>query len=273
MKAFRKLVYEYYRTSGRHDLPWRLTTDPYAILVSEIMLQQTQVGRIIPKYTVFLARYPSVKVLAESSTKELLTLWSGIGYNRRALWLKETARELLENFNSTVPANPEVLMKLKGIGYATACAIAAYSYNTPVVFIETNIRTVFIHHFFSGKENVHDRELMPLVEDALDTMNPRTWYYALMDYGVYLKKNYPNASRRSRHYTKQSPFKGSDRQIRGWLLKRLSSGGISVEECIAECTESLAVCDSTGRRIGKIMAELEKEGFIRLENGIIDING
>ncbi len=273
MKAFRKLVYEYYRTSGRHDLPWRLTTDPYAILVSEIMLQQTQVGRIIPKYTAFIARYPSVKALAESSTKELLALWSGIGYNRRALWIKEAAQELLENFSSTVPDNPELLMKLKGIGYATACAIVAYSYNIPVVFIETNIRTVFIHHFFPEKENVHDRELIPLVEGALDTMNPRTWYCALMDYGVYLKKTYPNASRRSRHYTRQSPFKGSDRQIRGWLLKRLSAGGIPVKECIAECTESLAVSDSTGRRIRKIMEELEKEGFIRLENGIIDIDG
>jgi len=270
VKAFRERVYRYYEENGRHDLPWRLTTDSYAIFVSEVMLQQTQAARVIPKYKAFTARYPSVADLARSSTRELLALWSGLGYNRRALWLKEAAQMLVRAYNGSVPCNPEMLTRLKGIGYATACAIVTYSCNLPTAFIETNIRTVFIHHFFQGREHVHDREILPVVEDALDRSNPRVWYYALMDYGVYLKKEYPDASRRSSHYTKQSPFRGSDRQIRGWLVKHLSKGDLFVKECTAVCRESLGAC-VTERRIHKILSAMEQERFVIVQNGIVKI--
>ncbi len=276
MKAFREYVYHYYTEYGRHELPWRLTADPYAILVSEIMLQQTQVDRVVMKYKEFLNQFPSLSVLAKAPLKEILSCWSGLGYNRRALWLKETARELVETFGGTVPESPEILVKLKGIGYATACAIVTYSYNIPTVYIETNIRTVFIHHFFSERDTVHDREILPLVEEALDMQNPRIWYYALMDYGVSLKKTFPRVSRKSIHYAKQSPFKGSDRQIRGWLLKNLANEDLPVSRCVTDCKKYLSGCGlpvthDTEKRIENILSGLEREGFITVRNGIIGI--
>lgn len=217
-KVFIQTVKNYYKKSGRHGLPWRHTTDPYKIHVSEVMLQQTQVDRVLPKYEVFIQTFPSAEKLAQASLGEVLRLWQGLGYNSRAKRLHECAKEVGNKYPSTYQA----LLQLPGIGPYTAGAIMAFAYNRPVPIIETNIRTVFLHHFFKDRTDVPDDEVMVLVEKLLDTKNPRTWYWALMDYGAYLKKQHGNPNSRSTSYTKQSKFEGSDRQIRGALIRILS---------------------------------------------------
>lgn len=218
---FRELIYTYYAHHKR-VFPWRQTHDPYAILVSEIMLQQTQAGRSIPKYEEFLSAFPTVETLAQASTHDVLMRWQGLGYNRRGLYLRDTARIILNEYSGLVPKDVVLLDSLPGIGFATACAIATYAYSIPTVFIETNIRTVFLHFFFKDKMDVHDNEILPLVEKYLDRDNPRDWYYALMDYGVYLKKELKFTNAQSRHYGKQSKFAGSVRQVRGEVIRQLT---------------------------------------------------
>ena len=217
---FCTIVYDYYALHAR-DLPWRTTYDPYGILVSEIMLQQTQVSRVLTKYPLFMSEFPAIKVLAKASLRKVLEVWQGMGYNRRALALKKLSQYVIEHYRGRIPSDREALRKLPGIGSATAGSICAFAFNKPEVFIETNIRSVFIHHFFKDRDNVSDTELLPWVEKALDRENPRRWYSALMDYGVHLKAAHGNPSRKSSHYARQSRFEGSDRQMRGRILKVL----------------------------------------------------
>ncbi|MBU6501207.1 A/G-specific adenine glycosylase, partial [Patescibacteria group bacterium] len=187
IKKFRAVVRRYFREQGR-DLPWRRTDDPYRIFVSEVMLQQTNVDRVALRYEAFLARFPSAQELAEAPFEEIFSFWRGLGYNRRALALKRAAGIMVREHGGTVPRTLEELDALPGIGEATAAAVLVYAWNTPVSFIETNIRAVFIHFFFPKKKKVGDKEIFPLVERTLDRKNPRGWYSALMDYGAMLKK-------------------------------------------------------------------------------------
>jgi len=219
----RQLVYTYYERRGR-DLPWRKTSDPYRVLVAEVMLQQTQVDRVVPKYLGFIDRFPDFASLASASASDVLREWQGLGYNRRALALHRAAREVVESHGGFLPQDKPTLMRLPGIGSYSASAIRAFAFNQPDAFIETNIRTVFIHHFFPGAERVTDAEILPLVEMAIDRDNPSRWYQALMDYGVHLKQQ-DNASRRSAHYRSQSGFEGSLRQARGEVLRVLLDEG------------------------------------------------
>lgn len=191
IRTFKRCVYAYYKKHGR-DLPWRRTSDPYKILVSEIMLQQTQVTRAITKYKEFIGEFGNVGTLARAPLRKILTVWQGLGYNRRAKALKNIAQELVRQHNSTVPHRVDALMSLPGIGKTSASAIVAFSFQQPVVFIETNIRSVFIHHFYKKRNEVSDDEILPLVVQTLDVSNPRDWYYALMDYGAALKKSHVN---------------------------------------------------------------------------------
>lgn len=223
-QAFVDTVLSYYQKEGRHNLPWRKTDNPYKILVSEMMLQQTQVDRVLPKYKAFLKAFPTVQKLADASLADVLTLWNGLGYNRRAKLLHNCAKEVVTTYGGTFPKSYDELIKLPGIGPYTAGAVSAFAFNLPVVMIETNIRTVFLYHFFKQKEDVHDDVILKLVAETLDTKKPREWYWALMDYGAYIKKEFGNQNSKSKHYTKQSTFLGSDRQIRGALLKVLITG-------------------------------------------------
>lgn len=216
-------VSEYYAQHGRHNLPWRKTKNPYRILVSEVMLQQTQVDRVIPKYKSFLKRFPTVQDLAKASLGEVIKEWQGLGYNRRAKLLHQCAIEITQKFRGQTPKSHAELMKLPGIGHYTAGAIMAFAYNEPVPIIETNIRTVIIHHFFSDDIDISDKMILRLTERFLNTKNPREWYWAMMDYGAHLKKSVGNLNKRSKHYTKQSTFQGSDRQIRGAILRALTA--------------------------------------------------
>lgn len=255
--AFRQRVLRYWEKQGRHGLPWRETRDPYKIVVSEVMLQQTQVDRVIPFYTAFLERFPTVEVLAAAELSEVFPLWQGLGYNRRARFLRDMAREVVARHGGTMPRTRAELVELPGVGPYTAGAVAAFAYDSREAFIETNIRAVFIHHFFPGRDKVADSELMPLIEEAVRTVkSPREWYWALMDYGVHIKSLHKNPARRSRHHVQQSAFKGSVREVRGALLRTLSTSGMDASAIIQKTGFSAI-------RIETALAGLHKDGMIR----------
>ncbi len=290
---FQETVWDYYRLHGR-DLPWRRSVDPYKILVSEVMLQQTQASRVIPKYEQFLKLFPDVLALAKVPQQEVLIAWSGLGYNRRARFLHQAAQAVAEKHGGHVPQSEKELVALPGIGINTARAVLAYAFNQPVVFIETNIRTVFIYHFFADKDNVADSEILKLVEMTLPQgegkeqpdkksrlfagamrktgapakpvlwgdstvglSHNREWYWALMDYGSHLKATIGNVSRHSKHYAKQSAFHGSKRQIRGAVLKLLLDAPKSQMELAAEINDD---------RLEAVLQDLIKEALITLKN-------
>lgn len=218
---FRELVWQKARELYR-DMPWRNDTNPYYILVSEIMLQQTQVDRVIPKFLSFVEKYPNVNSLAGASLADVLRLWSGLGYNRRAKFLLDAAKKIMSTYGGTFPQTTDELISLSGVGVNTAGAILAYSFNLPVVFIETNIRTVYFYHFFQDKEHVADKDLKQIVEATIDKEHSREFYWGLMDYGFYLKRQGNAALDKSKHYKKQSPLVGSVREVRGQIIANLT---------------------------------------------------
>lgn len=261
-QVFQETVWDYYRHNGR-DMPWRQpeadgSFDPYKIMVSEIMLQQTQVARVIPKFEAFIAAFPTVQALAQAQLGEVIGQWSGLGYNRRAKFLHQAAQYITNKEKSKFPQTLNTLSKLPGVGEHTAGAIMVYAYNQPVPFLETNIRTVYIHHFFADHtELVSDKQLLPMVADTIDKEHPREWFWALMDYGSHLKATVGNVSRQSKHYTKQSKFKGSKRQIRGQVLKLLINkphGATALAKHIPD------------ERLTEILRDLTHEGLIVKEN-------
>jgi A/G-specific adenine glycosylase len=255
VRRFRDTIYRYYRVHKR-EMPWRQTHNPYHILVSEIMLQQTQVERVMGKYGDFLAKFPDFKTLARASWPEVLAVWQGLGYNRRALSLKRLAQAVMENWGGALPTKEEDLRSLPGIGPATAGALLAFAFEQPVAFIETNIRRVFLHFFFAGREGVTDREILPLVAETLDRQRVRDWYYALMDYGAKLKGDFPNPNRRSAHYARQSPFHGSNRKVRGRILKTLLERPVFSVEELAQAMEM------SQARTEAALKQLLAEGFV-----------
>ena len=256
LAPFRTLV----RAEGARlyrDLPWRRTRDPYIIWLSEVMLQQTQVPRVEARMPAWLERFPTIDALAQASASDVLEAWQGLGYNRRALALHAAARTISERYGGAMPHDAAALRALPGIGPATAQGIRAFAFDLPGVYLETNVRTVILHHLFPDVPGVPDRELIPLVEatcpassvtdapdapyaepqDADDT--PRSWYYALLDYGAYLKKTVPNPSRRSAGYARQSRFEGSRRQKRAEVVRMLLAarteprGGMTEDEVVS----------------------------------------
>lgn len=265
IKEFRRKIWCFYELN-RRSFPWREHITPYRVFISELMLQQTQTHRVEPKFQNFIQKFPDFNSLATATFGEVLGYWKGLGYNRRAQYLQLCAQKITQDYNSQLPREPEILQTFPGIGPGTAGSIAAFAYNIPTIFIETNIRTVFIDHFFSHREGVHDRELMPLIEEALDIDSPRDWYYALMDYGVFLKKSQSNPSRKSAHYSKQQQFKGSNRQIRGKILEfllattPLSTGDIC--QRIQEQPETDSIIESS---IISALNELTKERLIKVD--------
>ncbi len=259
VNQLQEIVWDYYAKYCR-DLPWRKpeadgTFDPYKIMVSEIMLQQTQVQRVIPKFQEFITQFPDVASLAKVRLQTVFESWNGLGYYRRAKFLLEAAKQIyqLDSFPDTV----EDLIKMPGIGKNTAAAICVYSYNQPQVFIETNIRTVYIHEFFKDKTDVDDMQLLPIIEQTLDKENPREWYWALMDYGSYIKLIHGNVARMSKHYSKQSRFEGSKRQLRAKVLKSLIEQKKSLKQLKQEMKDE---------RIGDVLKDLEKESLITKQN-------
>jgi A/G-specific adenine glycosylase len=255
-QRFVATVWAHYETAGRHTLPWRQTTDPYRILVSEVMLQQTQVDRVIPKYEAFLQSFPTITALAAAPLAMVLGAWQGLGYNRRAKMLHACAQAVVREYAGHIPATEAELRALPGIGPYTARAVLAFAFATALPLIETNVRTVFIHHFFPDATDVTDTELWPYIERTLDSARPREWYYALMDYGSHLKRSVGNNITKSKHYTKQSTFRGSDRQIRGAIIRLLTTEGkVSRLGLLKKLTFD-------AQRIDAQLLRLEREGMI-----------
>lgn len=303
LKKFQRTIWAHY-DKHRRSFPWREHITPYRVVVSEIMLQQTQAPRAIPRFESFITRFPDWQCLAKAPTAEVLSEWQGLGYNRRALYLKKIAEAVTENSHTKAPT-PELprtvgeLMSLPGIGPNTAGSILAFAWNIPHPFIETNIRTVFIHFFFRKTKTaqekipvkINDKDILILVEKTLPmnsttrssypdhpARSVRDWYYALMDYGTMLKRDLRaqklvDPSRHSKHYKKQSAFRGSNRELRAALLrsilkasreKKVANGktaGKTTTNLISEFT-SKAHPHRTPEAILKNLAALEKEGFI-----------
>lgn len=296
LRAFVEFVAKKGRELYR-DLPWRRTYDPYAIWISEVMLQQTQVSRVDGRWQRWLERFPTVDALAAAAPSDVLEEWQGLGYNRRALSVHRAAQAISEA-GGVFPQDPKELVKLPGIGPATAAGICAFAFNLHGVYLETNVRTVFLHELYPQAEGVPDSELVPLVEltcpasvaDAVNVadavaavtdavvdtaaesdetgLTPRSWYYALLDYGAYLKKTIPNPSRRSKSHVKQSRFEGSHRQKRAELLRVLlahkDEGGavfetLHQELCQIEVNAGRETLDEQVT-LG-LLEELAKEGF------------
>ncbi|MBQ3385807.1 MAG: adenine glycosylase [Eggerthellaceae bacterium] len=254
---------EHYR-----DMPWRRICDAYGILVSEVMLQQTQVARAMERWPRFMAKFPTVDALAAADTAEVLTEWQGMGYNRRALNLKRACEQVSAQLAGVLPETAEELQSLPGIGPATAAGVVAFAYDKPAVYLETNVRTVFIHEFFADAPKVSDSQLIPLVRDCCPDAGVRTWYYALLDYGAYLKASLgrqADPARRSSSYARQSPFEGSHRQRRASLLREvLASPGIAYDEAHRRlsATEIEAGRQSVdAREFASLVDELAAEGF------------
>lgn len=259
IQEFRNIIWSYYKEHGR-TFVWRENITPYKVFVSEIMLQQTQTSRIAQKFEPFIQCLPSFEALAYASQADVLKLWQGLGYNRRALALHKSAQIIVNEYGGVLPDDPNMLINLPGIGPNTAGSLCAFAYNKPTIFIETNIRTVFLHHFFKDQSNISDKQLLPLIEESVNKEHARDWYYALMDYGVMLKKNLPNPSRKSKHHSIQSKFEGSDRQIRGRILRHLTRCNV------ATFYELLHACSDEEQRFSSILLDLCKEGFIKSAN-------
>lgn len=256
---FRQKIYDFYHAHKR-DFAWRKDITPYKIVVSEMMLQQTQTSRVVDKFDQWLLRFPDFATLACSSVRDVLFYWQGLGYNRRGLALHDFAKRIVVEFSESVPQDPELLKTFKNIGTNTAGSICAFAFNKPVTFIETNIRTVFMYEFFKGEKNIDDKQLLPLIKAMVDHENPREWYYALMDYGVYLKKELKFSNAASRHYVKQSKFIGSKRQVRGLVIKILSKAGMISFDELQELI-SLELPHNV-YSIDGIIEDLREEGFL-----------
>lgn len=270
--SFRHLVLEQGRILWR-DLPWRETRDPYAIWISEVMLQQTQVQRVLGRWERWIERFPDVESLAQVPAADVLQEWQGMGYNRRALALHEAAQKISEL--GSFPTGAKELVALPGIGPTTAAGIRAFAFDLPGIYLDTNVRTVFLHELFPDDTAVPDKAIAPLVERCCPktaedpTDDPRTWYYALLDFGAYLKRVAPNPSRRSASHTKQSKFEGSHRQKRAALLRlALAAGdaGITAEEAarsLSSQEEAQGRAPVSQEMAESILDDLRNEGFCR----------
>lgn len=245
------------------NMPWREDTRAYYVLVSELMLQQTQVPRVVPKFEAFIERFPDERTLAKASLADVLRMWQGLGYNRRAKFLHEAAKMIVEEFGGVFPQNQADILRLPGVGKNTAAAIRAYVFNLPSIFVETNVRTVYIHHFFADNFAVDDKQIIELLETTIDRNNPRQFYQNLMDYGSWLKSQGVRNISQSRHYKKQSPLKGSVREVRGKIIRLLAQADMSEAQLRSSC-----IIDE---RFSPALASLIRDGLVTRRSGILHL--
>ncbi|MGH2526857.1 MAG: A/G-specific adenine glycosylase [Actinomycetota bacterium] len=234
----------------RHAYPWRGTSDPYAVLVSEIMLQQTQAARVVPAFERFLGRFPTVAALAHASRADVVRVWEGLGYNRRPVALSEAARAIVHDHGGRVPADPEELKRLPGVGPYTAAAIASFAYGATIAAVDTNVRRV-VARARLGREpgEVRPRTIDDEAGRWLDRRHPAEWNQVLMDLGREICRPEPRCeacpiaadcrarsrSRRSRIAPRRAaPFEGSMRQVRGGIVRVLRGRAASVGELAAQ---------------------------------------
>lgn len=251
-QSFVATVWNFYAAHQRSHLPWRQTTNPYHILVSELMLQQTQVDRVIPKYRAFIEAYPTTAALAAAPLGKVLALWQGLGYNRRAKYLQQAAQYIEAELYGEFPKTEATLRKLPGVGPYTAAAVCAFAFDAPAVLIETNVRQVMVWHFFRSAPTVSEAMIRDRVEKTLPTKDYRGWYSALMDYGSHLKRQHGNLTQKSTVYSKQSAFKGSNREIRGAILRVLTKQPCAKQQLLRQLAfDSLRVEE----QLSKLLAE------------------
>lgn len=274
---FQQTILTWYALHKRDFLPWRAqgagkAFDPYKILVSEVMLQQTQVSRVLEKFPVFLRAFPNVEALADASLGEVLAIWQGMGYNRRAKFLSQAAKAIVKEHDGIIPHDVAILKKLPGIGEYTAGAIACFVYNEPVTFFDTNIRKVFIHFFFPGKEKIADSAVRDIAQKALYAKDPRNWHYALMDYGALVLSKDSSLLMRVKQYRKQSAFKGSSRYFRAKTLRYiLTHQPVAKKDIIAALTQEDIYTANVS--IAGLLAQLTKEGFVLMRKGKYRVAG
>ncbi len=260
-QRFCRAVRSYYARCGRH-FPWRETRDPYAILVSEIMLQQTQTSRVNERFSVFLRRFPDVTALAHASQSEVIQAWEGLGYYRRARNLHRAAQAVVQHHNGAIPCSFEELRSLPGIGAYTAAAVGAFAFDRGVAMIETNIRSVYLYVFWKGEHGVRDSDILKLVETTMPSRNVREWFYGLMDLGVELKRIVPTINHASHHHTKQSPFKGSDRQVAAYVLRLIvAEKSVATRWSIVKAVTS-KFAEATREQVDRALTRLTREGLV-----------
>jgi len=280
--SFQKHILDWYHKNQR-DLPWRKTRDPYNILISEVMSQQTQLSRVVPKYEVWMKKFPTVQDLAQSSVAEVLEYWSGLGYNRRALNLKKAAEKIVREFNGVFPQTEKELTSLPGIGKYTARAVLCFAFDEQVTVVDTNVRKVILTQFFNNSGEggnskilqISDAEITPLsritdseINEIAEQLLPKgkayEWNQALMDYAasVLKKEKIP--------IPKQSKFIGSHRYYRGQILKLLlQKKSVAIEE-IGSFIKKEYTHDEK-EWLQKLLDELVDEGFILIENDTIEL--
>jgi len=265
-KKMFKDLWGYYDTHGRHKLAWRKSVTPYKVVVSEIMLQQTQVARVEGYFRDWMRDYPSFRALAKAPLKQVLMSWQGLGYNRRGKYLHDIAKTVTAQYNGRLPQDREQLEQLPGIGHYTAGSIRAFAFDQSDIFMETNIRTVLFHYFYQKSrtmlKNIPDTELLELLEVLISKNkrareNPRELYWALMDYGSHLKSEVGNLNKQSKTYTKQSRFEGSRRQLRAQTLRYILHNEPVTENKI------LTASNRDKKLVKELLKELLVEGSIQ----------
>ncbi|HWR27858.1 MAG TPA: Fe-S cluster assembly protein HesB [Candidatus Thermoplasmatota archaeon] len=260
IKRFQKKVFSFYEKNKR-DLPWRKTIDPYKILLSELMLQQTQVKRVILYYEKWIARWPTIDALASASLPEVLHMWMGLGYNTRAKNLHTTARKIVATFNSDVLQAMKQYKELPGIGKYTSQAVQIFSSNSDLVTVDTNIRRILISEF-KLPIKIADKELWLLAETCLPLGESRDWHNALMDYGA-LHMTAQKTGIKPK--TQQTQFEGSNRQIRAQILRCLLQKSMSFSEL--EKTVGIGQM-----RLGAILDKMMNEKIIENKNKTYHLN-
>lgn len=251
-------VLDWYKTNKR-NLPWRSTRDPYHILVSEIMLQQTQVSRVIPKYEEFLKRFPTVGKLASVSSAEVIRAWKGLGYNRRALNLQRAARVIVGEHNGKVPSDLEALRELPGIGRYTAGAIRNFASGIDTPAVDTNVKQ-FLDHFVPASAARTENDYYDLAEQLMPEGKAREWLHAVMDYSaLVLKSNKVTGSTLRVEPRKSEPFVGSNRYLRGRIIDRLRDQAQTASALFAAIAKPI---DVEQGRFQALVTALQSEGFL-----------
>jgi A/G-specific adenine glycosylase len=254
----------------RAAYPWRTTADPYRILVSELMLQQTQASRVMPAYESFFERFPTLPSLAAAPRAEVVRAWAGLGYNRRAVSLSEAARVIVREHEGAVPSDPELLKRLPGVGPYTAAAIASIAFGVPVAAIDVNIRRV-IARLRLGRDDADDGDVRAAANRWLDRDHPGSWNQALMDVGREHCRPVPRCDgcplapscrfRRSGRpplspRRAQGRFEGSTRQLRGAVVRRLRADPASVGALVKATA-------SSRERVAAAVRSLVRDGLVR----------
>lgn len=259
LRSFRHLVLDWFEENQR-DLPWRNTRDPYRVLVSEVMLQQTQVSRVLPKYTEFIEHFPSVAALGAASTGEVLRAWKGLGYNRRAMYLRQTAEAIQLEYRGIFPERISDLERLPGIGRYTARAIACFAFEAHVAIVETNVRRA-IDWFVDPalKTALPQAALEHLAMRLLPPNVAWQWNQAMIDFGALYVPTRPRNSDRPRPAQR---FEDTDRFWRGRIVDvlRVAEGALPFEAMLEQLPYR-----PDERRVRKLLTALSDEGLVRYD--------